>query len=154
MFLKNALAFFIITFLLIGSSNTLAADANRFADIRHKNTVIGQFDTETVRYKKDPYRNELLLDVWIKTLPDQDSGSYSLYHYLFRIKEREMMSLDQIQFSPSGKILSKLSNKYDPTLWTSIIPETDSENWYLTIADYTQANDKKLQEEYKKRMRD
>jgi hypothetical protein len=137
--------------LLLNFSSTYAAavEPPRFREMRYENIELGQFDTETIKYTKDPYRNEFLLDVWIKTLPDQDNGSYSLTHYLFRLKDREMMLLEQIEYGSSGEILYQSLNKYNAALWTQIIPETLAEKWYSALLKYAQINDVTLRKEYK-----
>lgn len=149
---------FILTFvflLSLGSAYAAAqeqiAEKPRFAEIRNDSMLVGQFDTTTLKYEKDCYRDELLINVWIKTTADSDSGDYNLYHYLFRQKNREFMLLDQIHFNSSGKIIHKLSNTYDANSWTQIIPETVTDKWYSSISKYAQDNDRKLKKQYKLR---
>lgn len=157
MVLKRLLVILTALFLVnIGSAYAALtpSDPQRFLEIRQGNMVVGQFDTETLRYEKDCYRDELLINVWIKTVPETKSGEYSLNHYLFRLNERELMFLDQIQYDTDGKIVNKTSNTYDINLWTKIVPETVAEKWYSTILKYANDNDKKLKQQYKNRKKD
>ena len=125
----------------------------RFKEILQGSLTVGQFDTETLKYERDSYRNELVVNVWIKTKPDENNGRYSLNHYLFRVNEREYMLLDLIQYNNLvGNITYHKSNIYDMTLWTKIIPETEVENWYVPVLKYVQANDKKLKNQYNKQL--
>ena len=154
MFLKKFSLILATVFLLnIGSAYAALApsEPQRFEEMRHVDTTVGQFDTETLKYEKDCYSDELLLDVWIKTIPETNSGEYSLNHYLFRLNERELMSLDQIQYNSSGEKTYKISNTYDAKLWTQIIPETIADKWYSSILKYAHDNDKKLKQQYKNR---
>lgn len=124
---------------------------SRYEDIHFEDSVIAQFDKETFKYVKDPYKNELLIDVWIKTFPETTRVAYSLNHYLFQLNDRKMMSLELIDFNSNGRILSTTSNKYAPERWNLIIPETLAEKWYESIYKYAQQNDKKLKADYEKR---
>jgi hypothetical protein len=146
---KYSLILTAVFLLNFSSAYAAAVEPSRFQEMGNANTELGQFDTETIKYAKDPYRNELLLNVWIKSLPDQNSGSYDLTHYLFRLKDREMMLLEQIEYSSSGEVLYQTLNKYDATLWTQIIPETLQEKWYSSILKYAQINDATLHNKYK-----
>ncbi|CQR70314.1 hypothetical protein SOV_38490 [Sporomusa ovata DSM 2662] len=129
-------------------ANAPVAEPQRFVDVGKD--ALGQFDTETLRYEKDCYRDELLLSVWIKTT-ELDRSDYYLNHYLFRLKDRELMLLDQIHFNSAGTIIRQISNTYDANLWTQIVPETETEKWYTSILQYAHDNDKKLKKEYKNR---
>lgn len=122
---------------------------HRFAEVIAKNTTIAKFDTETFRYQKDTYRDELLLSVWIKTSPNTD-GSYSLNQYLLRQNEREIMLLEQIDFNAANQVTSSRSSKYDVKAWIKVIPETDTEKWYTAALKYAKTNNGKLKAAYKR----
>ncbi|XFO67757.1 hypothetical protein SPSIL_039760 [Sporomusa silvacetica DSM 10669] len=130
------------------AANAPVAEPQRFVEVG--NDAFGQFDTKTLRYEKDCYRDELLLSVWIKTT-EINRSDYYLNHYLFRLKDRELMLLDQIHLNSAGTIIRQLSNTYDMNLWTQIVPETETEKWYTSILKYAHDNDKKLKTEYKNR---
>lgn len=157
MVLKKISLILMTVFLLnVGSASAAlsSSEKQRFVEIGQDSIAVGHFDIETLRYEKDCYRDELLLNVWIKTVPEPQSGEYSLNHYLFRLNERELMTLDQIQYNSSGKIMLKTSNTYDINLWTQIIPETVADKWYSSILKYAHDNDKKLKQQYKNRKKD
>ena len=123
------------------------------ADSRYENIVVGdnivaQFDKETLRYEKDPYRDEQLLSAWIKVFSFK---GYSLNHYLFRLHDRKMLQLETIEYDENGQIISKTANKYNPACWTHILPETISETEYVSALKYSQNNNAQLQREYNER---
>lgn len=159
-FLFIPTAFFVATTSLVAAESATSTPApapappSRYEDIHFEDSVIAQFDKETFRYVKDPYKNELLIDVWIKTFPETARVAYSLNHYLFQLSDRKMMALELIDFNSSGRILNTRANKYDPERWSPIIPETLAEKWYEAIYKYAQQNDKQLKAAYEKQRKD
>lgn len=145
---KYVVVFALLVTVLLQVPLVASANPSRYSDITWEDTVIAQFDTQTLKYVKDPYRDELLLDIWIKST-DADGKSYSLNHYLFRLNKREMMPLDLIDFNNNGQIVNKTSYAYDPTSWSLVIPETSAEKWYQFAIDYATKNDPKLRSEFK-----
>lgn len=127
---------------------TVFAEDSRYVDIINGDIATAQLDTETFRYVKDPYLNEQLLSVWIKVY---NNGGYSINHYFFRIHNRKMMLLNRINHNANGQVVNEVTNKYDPASWSEISPESVCEAWYNSALKYSQDNDEKLQEEYKKR---
>lgn len=130
----------------------LAADS-RYEDIVVGDTVVAQFDKETLRYEKDPYHDEQLLSVWIKTFSDSNKGVYSLTHYLFRLHDREMLQTDVVEYNAHGQITCTIANKYEPTSWSKILPETLTEKGYAAALKYSQNNNDQLQREYGERVK-
>lgn len=130
----------------------LAADS-RYENIVVGDTIVAQFDKETLRYEKDPYRNEKLLSVWIKTFSEPNKDTYSLTHYLFRLHDREMQTMDIVRYNTHGQVTDNLTNKYAPASWSQILPETLSETGYVAALKYSQDNNDQLQREYNERVK-
>ncbi|WP_312200043.1 hypothetical protein [Anaerospora hongkongensis] len=149
---RSAVMLFTLFLLLFAATTTYAAKATtppvRFQDIIYDNVTIGQFDKQTLKYEKDPYRDEVLVNVWIKTPLDSFNQSYTMYNYLLRTNTREMMMINRLDFDNSGNMLQNMSNKYNPALWTLVLPETATEKWYNAVTAYAKKNNKKLQQEY------
>lgn len=133
----------VVSFLLLGTEQASMEPA-RFVPVEQGNTVIAQFDTQTLAYEKDPYRDELLVNVWLKTTPDNMLDTYQLQHYLFRMTKRQIMLIDQVDYSRSDGVLSRISKDYRPALWTAPLPEAMEESYYSAVLKYAQAHDKEL----------
>jgi hypothetical protein len=145
-------------YILLITLILFAFSAIGFAADRYENVVMGdsiaaQFDKDTLRYEKDPYRNEKLVSVWVKTTADY-TNDYSLSHYLFRINERQMLLLDTVEYNASGQLLNRVTKQYNPSLWTTILPETVQEACYVSALKYSQLNDAQLQSDYNARTND
>lgn len=149
---KSAVILFTMFLLLYTASTVDAAKATtppvRFQDIIYDNVTISQFDTQTLKYEKDPYRDEILLNVWIKAPIDPSDQTYTLYNYLVRTNTREVMMSNRIDFDASGRMIQNMSNRYNPSLWTTVLPETPTEKWYTAVTAYAKKNSKRLQQEY------
>jgi hypothetical protein len=144
----------IFTLLLFAYCPTIGlATDSRYENIVVGDTIVAQFDKETLRYEKDPYRNEQLLSVWIKTFSNSDKDAYSLTHYLFRLHDREMMTMDIVEYNKHGQVTDNLTNKYDPASWSQILPETLPETGYVATLKYSQNNNDQLQSDYNERMK-
>lgn len=142
----------VILLLFATSALGLAADY-RYENIVMNDSVVAQFDKNTLRYEREPYRSEKLLSVWIKTTADF-SSDYSLNHYLFRLTNREMLLLDTVECNGNGQILSKTSYPYNPNSWTLLLPETFPEACYVAALKYSQANNMQLEQDYAQRTTD
>lgn len=139
---KKIILLMVMLFLI----SPVSAQEKRYENIIYQGKIVSTFDTETIHYEKDPYRDELLIDVWIKTIPDQYSGSYSLSHYYFRQQKREFMLIRQLEYNGDNQIIGDYSITYDPNLWSTIIPETVSDQWYITTLKYAKENIKNRKE--------
>lgn len=149
---KSAVVLFTMFLLLYTASSADAAKATtppvRFQDIIYDNATVSQFDAQTLKYEKDPYRNEILLNVWVKTPIDPSDQTYTLYNYLVRTNTREVMMIKRIDFDASGRMLQNMSNRYNPLLWTTVLPETLTEKWYTAVTAYAKENNKRLQQDF------
>jgi len=152
MFLQKYKVILVTLLLLLVIESVVSAAPNRFQTIYYDQIPIGQFDTQTLKYEKEPYRNVILLNVWVKTPMHPIDKTYTLYNYLYSTKTQEMVVLDQIDFDLNGQIINKISNQYNPSLWDKILPETLAERRYLAVSEYAKINAKKLQKEYNEQM--
>lgn len=142
----------LVTLLVfVCSSAIVLAAAPRYENIVTEDAVVAQFDTTTLRYEKDPYRDEKLVSVWIKNT-SEFSYDNTLKHYLFRINERQMMLMDTADYNSSGQVIAKTSNQYNPSLWAPILPETVQEASYSAVLKYAHSNNARLQLDYDQRM--
>lgn len=149
--LLGVLVFFLLTSVGVACDAASAPQpVVRFENIIYLDNPIAQFDKDTIKYVKDPYRDELLLDVWIKTIPDA-KGNYSMNRYWFRLKEREMMPVIECDYNAEGIVVSQKMHTYDVALWKPILPETMVEKWYTATLNYAHTNNKKLKRDLKKR---
>ena len=62
------------------------AAPSRYLSILTRDIVTYSLDTETLRYVKDPYRDELLVEAWIKS-NEVDAVNARYQRYYFRQKE-------------------------------------------------------------------
>lgn len=141
-----------VTLLVFACSSAIGlAAASRYENIVTEDAVIAQFDTTTLRYEKDLYRDEKLIGVWIKSTSDF-SYDYTLKHYLFRLNERQMLLMDTVDYNSNGQVIGKTATQYNPSLWTPVLPETVQEACYNAVLKYAQTNNARLQLDYDKRM--
>lgn len=141
-----------VTLLVFACSSAIAlAATSRYENIETDEAVVAQFDTTTLRYEKDPYRDEKLISVWIKNTSEFSYDS-TLKHYLFRLNERQMLLMDTADYNSNGQVIAKNSNQYNPTLWAPVLPETVQESCYNAALKYAQTNNAHLQLDYDKRM--
>lgn len=153
MFLKFRIIAISFTLLILANSIAFAQEP-RFEDITVQEKVLVKLDTETIKYENDPYTKELLINVWLKTTPDQTTGEYTLYNYLFNPQKRQSMLLNQITYDEDSEIISQTSSKYNYSLWTPNIPESLNDQWYRETVKYTTKHHKELMKQYKDRKSD
>jgi hypothetical protein len=153
MFLKIRIIAISFTLLILANSITFAQES-RFETVTFQGKVLAKLDTETIKYENDPYTKELIINVWIKTIPDQTTGEYTLCNYLFNPQNRQSMVLNQISYDEDSDVISQTSNKYNYSLWTPNIPETLIDQWYTETVKYTTKHHKELMKQYKDRKSD
>ncbi|MDU2064881.1 MAG: hypothetical protein E6713_08555 [Sporomusaceae bacterium] len=122
--------------------------ATHFANIDVQGETKFYFDTNTIRYTKDPYRDELLIDVWIKTPLKQ---GFTLNRYLLRMQEREYMLTSGLIYANETKLLSQEKYAYQPERWSPVIPGSPQSIWYQSIINYASQNDKQLKKDFEKK---
>ena len=113
-------------------------------------------DTETVRYIKDPYRDENLIDAWIKIVCEPDGAAaeiknrkskglstegydrlfYSVRRYYFRLKERQMQLMISRDFAIDGTQLEIQKYEYSAARWDDLAPSTLGDYWYGKVRGY------------------
>ena len=107
-------------------------------------------DTETLRQIPDPYRDEKLIDAWIKAIPSgagrqaeftkrrnnvkstdgYEIFGYSMRRYYFRTTQRQIQQMDLRDFTDFGKPLDSQNYNYDVGRWEDIVPNTSPDAWY------------------------
>ncbi len=92
-------------------------------------------DTQTIRYVQDPYREEKLVDAWVKTI-DRDTGGYNLSRYYFRTSERQAQLITSMDFDSDGNVLATERNSYAVKGFKDVIPETPEEKSYNAALQY------------------
>jgi len=153
MFVRFRIIAIVFILLILASSITFAQES-RFEDITFQGKILAKLDTESIKYENDTYTKELLINVWIKTIPDQTTGEYTLCNYLFNPKKRQAMLLSQFSYDEDSNIISQTVNKYNYALWTPIVPETLTDQWYMETVKYTIKHHKDLIKQYKNRKSD
>ena len=129
---------------------TIGQGSPRFVLMNNNDNYSYYLDTETVRYIPDPYRDEKLIDAWIKVVPTENGRqveirkrqndklntygyedfNYSMRRYNFRLNQRQMQRVYLRDFSSNGAVLDTQSDVYDAARWEDIIPDSSGEVWY------------------------
>ncbi|WP_199884000.1 DEAD/DEAH box helicase family protein [Anaerosinus massiliensis] len=134
--------------VMLANSNTTFAENNRYIPISFEGKIVGEFDTDSIKYDNVESKKGLMINVWVKTIPDQYTGEYVIYNYLFNKNDREAMLLNQISYDDDGEIISKISNKPNASLWSIVVPATLVDQWYVETVKYADKNHKKLLKKY------
>lgn len=141
---------------LMQYSLCFAEQSSRYLKITENAAYTYYLDTETVRYIKDPYLEEKLIDVWIKIVCEQsgaeaeiknrenkgmitegyDKFSYSVRRYYFRLNERQMQMLTSRDFASDGSQLEFQKCIYAATRWDDLAPNTVGDLWYSKVRWY------------------
>lgn len=131
-----------------------ALPKSRYLKVASNSAYNYYLDTETVRYIRDPYLDEQLIDAWLKiTAADDISNTelenqqvtennrfgYSVRRYYFRLKERQMQLLTLQDFSTNGTPLNSEKYTYAAVRWDDIAPNTLGEVWYGKIRTYLES---------------
>jgi hypothetical protein len=144
-----------ISFTVLILANSIAfAQESRFETITFQGKILAKLDTESIKYDNDPYTKELIINAWIKTIPDQTTGEYTLGNYLFNPKKRQFMVLNQITYDEDSNIIAQTTSKYNYSLWIPNIPETLIDQWCTETLKYTTNHRKELMKQYKDRKSD
>ena len=117
-----------------GAAGANTAVAERFQLLVSNDKINTMLDMHTIRYCKDPYRDENLVDAWVKTV-ERENGGYNLSRYYFRIKERQYQMITSLEFDADGNLISTERNPYS-SRFKDVIPETLAEKWYDAAMQY------------------
>jgi hypothetical protein len=98
------------------------------------------FDTETLKYIKDPYRNVLLLETWIRTDDTNLKGGYNLTKYYIRLESRQYQQMQSIDYDNNAKVIEQSKPIYSDSRWKEIIPESIADAWYHQVIKYVKDN--------------
>lgn len=100
------------------------------------------FDTETVKFIRDPYRGVPILEAWVRTNDMNLKGGYNLTKYYIRLEPRQYQQMQSIDYDVNAKIIEQNKDVYSDSRWKGIIPESIADAWYHQIIKY--AKDYKL----------
>lgn len=149
------LGIFMMAFL-IQYSLCFAGASSRYLKIAGDGASTYYLDVETVRYIKDPYLDEKLIDAWIKIVSEQngaeaeianrqnkglategyDKFSYSVRRYYFRLNERQLQMLASRDFALDGSQLEFQKYGYAANRWEDLVPNTLGDLWYGKVREY------------------
>lgn len=143
-------------FFLAAASPALAQEAPpvqtitpRYQTIVTRDLTAYSLDTSTVRYVQDPYRDELLLEAWIKS-SDSDAVTARYQRYLFRQKERQLQLMASGEYDSQTAAPIELSlQRYHVSRWQDIAPESIQELLYAAVINYAETNKESLLKKWK-----
>jgi|GEM_PF-3211311 len=141
---------------LMQHSLCLAGQNSRYLKIAENAAYTYYLDIETVRYIKDPYLEEKIIDVWIKIVCEEngskaeienrgkkgmvtegyDKFSYSVRRYYLRLNERQMQMLASRDFASDGSQLEFQKYNYAAVRWDDLAPNTLGDLWYSKVRWY------------------
>lgn len=113
---------------------SLLGYGGRFQNVFLNDIISTSFDTITLCYVNDPYRDEKLLDVWVKTT-EIDGGDYNLNRYYLRLKERQYQLVSTFKISSQGEEISRETYPYS-SKFKEVIPESSFEKVYDAVRKY------------------
>lgn len=139
--------------LLLIWSTIGQCSVGRFIFMNENENYSYYLDADTVRYIPDPYRDEKLMDAWIKVVPTEtgrqseiktrlannlqvagyDEFNYSMRRYYFRVSQRQIQRMYLRDFSGSGKVLDTQSYKYEAIRWEELVPNSLGDVWHSFI---------------------
>lgn len=146
----NLLILLLVGAVMFTAVPVMGAGSARFVLMDETEDYSYYLDTETLRQIPDPYRDEKLVDAWIKAIPSgqgrqkkiadrqnnlkstdgYEAYGYSLNRYYFRLKQRQLLVMDRRDFSGFGAPLDAQSFKYDILRWEDLVPDTPPDAWY------------------------
>jgi len=154
--LRNFAVFITIAACLSLVWPTAGQCIGRFVLIGENSNYTYYLDTETVRYIPDPYRDEKLVDAWIRLVPTEtgrqleiktrqadnldilgyDDFGYSMRRFYFRTMQRQIQRMHLKDFSATDKPLETRISKYEAVRWEDIVPNTPPDEWYIFIMKF------------------
>lgn len=111
--------FFILSAIIVWVTASGFAFPN-WVTTEEKPTAVYQFDTESVRFSGEDTDKQL--EVWMKTLSKDGTGSYLLAHYLVKENGMQFILKDRTFYSANGVATSSFQNKSDK--WNATTPDT------------------------------
>jgi len=149
---------------LMQYSLCFAGQSSRYLKIAGNAAYTYYLDLQTVRYIKDPYLEEQLIDAWVKIVCEEngaeaeiesrenkgmvtkgyDKLSYSIRRYYFRLNQRQMQMLASRDFASDGSQLEFQKYTYTAARWDDLAPNTLGDLWYSKVRWYmdTRAGEK------------
>ena len=159
-FAISLLLSFFLCFLLQPAPGFAEINA-RYLKIAEDEKFTYYLDIETARYINDPYRDEKLIDAWIKIVCGPDGAAaemnnryskglstegyerlfYSVRRYYFRLAERQTQLMISRDFAVDGTQLELRKYDYSAVRWDDLAPSTLGDYWYDKVRGYMEKRD-------------
>lgn len=113
----------------------------RFVPIFSDDEYNYYLDTTTIKLTAHPYKNEQLVDVWLKLEHNagalySDSTVYILQHYYMRRGVAEQQLLSEVIINSDESSSSEQRANYSEANWEGLIPDTSEELCYQAVMNY------------------
>ncbi|EGO63479.1 hypothetical protein [Acetonema longum] len=97
-----------------------------------------QFDTHTLQKINDPYRDEQLVEAWVRVITPNRTASSSivLQQYYFRLNTKQIQLMSSFDLASDGQVGPGNKFTYDAHRWQDIVPGTAAEGIYNAVTDY------------------
>lgn len=100
-------------------------------------------DTATIKLTPHPYKDEQLVDVWLKLEHNAnalyaDSAVYILQHYYMRQGAAQQQLLSEVLVNSEENFSSEQRAKYSEANWDNLIPDTGEELCYQEVMQYVE----------------
>ena len=110
----------------------------RFQEIFRDNSFIYSMDTQSARYIPIPNRQDKMIDVWVKLIPntfsdgDTNAGKYYLEHYYINPKTQQIQFLCELEVTgrPSNAIKER---SYSSQNWENLVPGSVEDDIYHAV---------------------
>ena len=115
------------------------AKKERFQEILRDESFVYYMDTQSARYVPIPNRQDRMIDVWVKLVPNSftqtavgQPGKYYLEHYYINPKEREIQFLCELEVTgrPSNSIKER---PYNSQNWEKLVPGSVEDDIYHSV---------------------
>lgn len=141
---KTGILFSLVCYIIFSSFSPQVADA-KASRVRLQPVIVNGsdntfFDTETVKYIKDPYRDVFILEVWIRTDDINLNGGYNLTQYYIRFEPRQYQQMQSIDYDKNSRIIEQSKEVYSDSRWKGVIPASIADAWYHQVFKYAKDN--------------
>lgn len=121
-------------------------ELQKYTIVYEDDTYVYYMDSENLRWRKMPYSDEKILDVWIRLIPIADAaraetieaagdlymGHYYLEHYYMRRTQRQIQFLAELEVTgrPQNDVAT---GKYSAAAWEELVPGSVEDSLYNRI---------------------
>ena len=122
---------------------------SRFKEILRDDSFTYYMDTKTVRYIPMPYRQDRIIDVWVKLLPKdasaitvdepyRSSDKYYMEHYYIHPKEKQIQFLCELEVT--GRPTNAIKERpYNSQNWENLVPGSIEDDIYHAVVKEVEA---------------